>query len=106
MGRRVCPSCGKNYNVAEINTPDGYVMKPLLPKKDNMYCDECPKVKLVVRDDDKESIIKERLEIYKKQTEPILEFYKKNKDTKMIDFEAKKGVQDYPEVKKIVSQEL
>jgi adenylate kinase len=24
MGRRVCPSCQKNYNVADINTPDGY----------------------------------------------------------------------------------
>jgi adenylate kinase len=33
MGRRVCPSCQKNYNVADINTADGYKMKPLLPKK-------------------------------------------------------------------------
>lgn len=65
MGRRVCPSCGKNYNVAEINTSDGYHMKPLLPKKDIHKCDNCVDVKLVVRDDDKENIIRERLELYK-----------------------------------------
>lgn len=61
MGRRVCPSCGKNYNTANINTPDGYVMKPLLPKKDQHKCDDCHDVKLIVRDDDKEKIIFERL---------------------------------------------
>ena len=61
MGRRVCPNCNKNYNVADINTPDGYVMSPLLPKKDVSKCDDCGNVKLVVRDDDKESIIRDRL---------------------------------------------
>jgi adenylate kinase len=76
-------------------------MKPLLPKKKVDECDNCPGVKLVVRDDDKESIIRDRLEVYKKQTEPILDFYKlecKN-ETKVIDFEAKKGVNDYPAIK-------
>jgi adenylate kinase len=61
MGRRVCPSCNKNYNVASIKTDDGYLMHPLLPKKDPHHCDKCPDVKLVVRDDDKETIIRERL---------------------------------------------
>lgn len=67
MSRRVCPSCGKNYNIADINR-DGYVMKPLLPKKDPAKCDNCVDVKLVVRDDDKESIIKDRMEVYRKET--------------------------------------
>ena len=59
MGRRVCPNCGRNYNVTEIDR-DGYYMKPLLPKGDPTICDDCPGVKLVVRDDDKENIILER----------------------------------------------
>ena len=67
MGRRVCPSCNIGYNIVNIDTPDGYKMKPLLPKIDIHKCDKC-NVKLVVRDDDKESIIKERLSIYKEKT--------------------------------------
>lgn len=55
---------------------DGYFMKALLPKKDPKKCDDCEVVSLVVRDDDKESIIMERMEIYREKTEPILDFYK------------------------------
>ena len=59
MGRRVCPNCNRNYNVTSIDR-DGYFMKPLLPKGDPKICDDCPGVHLVVRDDDKENIIRER----------------------------------------------
>ncbi len=102
MGRRVCPSCGTNYNVADIDR-DGYKMGPLLPKKDPHCCDNCRGVKLVVRDDDKENIIMERLEIYKKKTEPILDFYRGKNGTVVLDFEAKKGVDDFPELKQILA---
>lgn len=105
MGRRMCPSCGKNYNVADIHTDDGYSMNPLLPKIDPHKCD-VDGVKLIIRDDDKESIIKDRLELYKSKTQPILDYYKKSNKTKVVDFEAKKGVDDYPEIKKIVQREL
>lgn len=104
MSRRVCPSCNKNYNIADINR-DGYVMKPLLPKKDHCKCDAC-NVNLVIRDDDKESIIKDRMEVYRKQTEPILDFYKGIPETKVVDFEAKRGVDDYPTVKQIIKDAL
>ena len=108
MGRRVCPSCNRNYNIAEINTDDGYHMKPLLPKKKADECDDCSEVKLVVRDDDKESIIRDRLSVYKEKTEPILEYYRQHAkgETRVIDFEAKKGVNDYPAIKAILKENL
>ena len=59
MGRRVCPNCNRNYNVASIDR-DGYFMKPLLPEGDPKICDDCPGVHLVVRDDDKEKTIRKR----------------------------------------------
>mmetsp|Transcript_38864 Transcript_38864/g.28149 ORF Transcript_38864/g.28149 Transcript_38864/m.28149 type:complete len:210 (+) Transcript_38864:172-801(+) len=100
MGRRVCPSCGTNYNVADINR-DGYVMPPLAPKEDGI-CDHCPGVQLIIRDDDKETIIKERMEIYRSKTEPIIDFFKERDENKVVDFEAKLGKDDYPKLRKLL----
>ena len=105
MGRRVCPNCNRNYNVTSIDR-DGYFMKPLLPKGDPKICDDCPGVHLVVRDDDKEKIIRKRQEIYKNKTEPILDFYRENTNTIMIDFEAKRGIDDFPKMKEILDDAL
>ena len=103
MGRRVCPKCNRNYNVASIDR-DGYKMKPLLPKGRPTHCDDCPDVHLVIRDDDKENIIRERLQIYKDKTEPILDFYRIETKIKVIDFEAKRGVDDFPELKDMLAE--
>ena len=62
MGRRVCPCCHKNYNIASIDR-DGYFMAPLMPKHSPDHCSDCTdgkSTKLVIRDDDKESVIMER----------------------------------------------
>ena len=62
-GRRVCPLCGTLYNT---------VSQP--PKVDGL-CDR-DGTRLVIRDDDSEDVIRERLEAYEKQTRPVLEFFK------------------------------
>jgi adenylate kinase len=62
-GRRVCPSCGTLYNTVSQ------------PPKVAGLCDRDGS-KLVIRDDDRESVIRERLEAYEKQTRPVLEFFK------------------------------
>lgn len=62
-GRRLCKKCHINYNI--ITEP-----KPENPE----VCDKCGE-KLIQRNDDYEDAVKERLETYHKETEPILNFY-------------------------------
>ena len=50
-------------------------MKSKPPKVDGI-CDICGG-ELYQRDDDKEAAIKNRIAVYKKQTEPVLDYYKK-----------------------------
>lgn len=64
-GRRVCPSCGGSFNIDS---------KP--PKQEGI-CDFCG-AKLVQRKDDNPDTIKERLDVYEKQTKPLAEYYKKS----------------------------
>ncbi len=60
--RRVCSVCGASYHLK---------YKP--PKVRNV-CDQCGG-DLYQRDDDSLETVKERLEVYKKQTEPLIDFY-------------------------------
>ncbi len=61
-GRRVCSDCGANYHV-KYNPPAV-----------RNVCDQCGG-DLYQRDDDSLETVKERLEVYKKQTEPLVKFY-------------------------------
>ena len=63
-GRRVCSQCGKNFHLTNFK-----------PKVDGL-CDVCGG-KLFQRPDDKEETIEKRLEVYERQTAPLIEYYKK-----------------------------
>jgi adenylate kinase len=71
-GRRVCGDCGANYHIK---------FKP--PKVRNV-CDQCGG-DLYQRDDDSLETVKERLEVYKEQTEPLIKFYQKKNVLRPID---------------------
>lgn len=91
ISRRVCDGCGKGYNIANIM--DGEIeMPPLLPKKDGI-CDECGG-KLIQRADDTEAIVRDRLQIYKDETMPLMKYYENKKI--LTSFEVKKGMGDVP----------
>jgi len=62
--RLICKKCGTIYNKLTLK-----------PKKDNI-CDECGG-ELYQREDDKPEVIQERLNVYRKKTEPLIEYYKK-----------------------------
>jgi adenylate kinase len=61
-GRRQCPRCGTLYNMATR------------PPREDTLCDN-DGTALVVRDDDSEPVIRERLDAYERQTRPVLEYY-------------------------------
>lgn len=63
-GRRVCAKCGANYHVRNIP-----------PKKEGI-CDKCGE-KLTQRKDDEPATIQHRLEMYEKETKPLIDYYAK-----------------------------
>ena len=73
-GRFSCSKCGKIYNKF-FN----------LPSTKN---DCCSKKSLIKRDDDNVDVAIKRFETYKKQTEPVLDFYKKKKLLKEVNGES------------------
>ncbi|MGV8905679.1 MAG: adenylate kinase [Acetobacterium sp.] len=63
-GRRVCPKCGESYNVKYH------------PSNFGNKCQICGS-DLVQRADDKKEVVLERLVVYHKMTEPIIDYYSK-----------------------------
>jgi adenylate kinase len=102
LGRRVCKSCGKNYNICSIKEGE-YDMEPLLPKIDPTKCDDCHS-DLFQRDDDTEKIIRDRLSLYKQFTKPLEDYYQKKNLVRV--FEPKKGIKDYLKLLELVKSNL
>jgi adenylate kinase len=65
-GRLVCSACGANFHVTNM------------PPKVAGVCDNC-KGSLYQRNDDKEETIKKRLEVYKKEVTPLINYYEAQK---------------------------
>ena len=71
-GRRACLACGATYHITHV------------PPKQEGICDRCGK-ELVLRDDDKPETVKNRLEIYHEQTQPLIDFYTEKGVLKTVD---------------------
>jgi adenylate kinase len=80
-GRRVCPKCGTLYNA---------VSRP--PKVEGI-CD-LDGTALVIREDDREEVVRQRLEQYERQTQPLMEFFRATSD-RVLEVDASR---DKPEV--------
>ena len=70
--RRVCKACGANFNILT------------LPPKVEGVCDKC-EGELFQRDDDKQESILHRMDVYREQTEPLINFYKEKGDITDLD---------------------
>jgi adenylate kinase len=73
-GRRSCPTCGRIYNV--------YSQPPCVAD----LCD-FDETKLVIRRDDSEEVISERLRAYERQTLPLTDYYRAKGNLHVVDGE-------------------
>jgi len=78
-GRRVCRKCGYNFH-AVFNKP----------KKEGV-CDYCGG-EVYIRDDDKSEAVQKRLEVYRAQTAPLIDYYRKK--GLLLDIDAKPMVDE------------
>lgn len=94
LGRRVCSKCGTSYNLANVIDVDrGYNMPAMLPLKGCLNT-------LEKRADDTLEVIQRRLEIYEKETGPLIEWYEER--GLLVHFKVKNGMKDLPSlIKKI-----
>lgn len=71
-GRRACLACGATYHIEHI------------PPKAEGICDKCGQ-ELVLREDDKPETVKNRLQVYHAQTQPLIDFYSERNVLRSVD---------------------
>jgi adenylate kinase len=76
-GRRVCPKCGTLYNSTSR------------PPRVSGICDLHGET-LMIREDDREEVVRERLEAYEKQTRPLIDFFR-SAGHRLIEVDASQG---------------
>ena len=82
-GRRVHPESGRSYHI--IYNP---------PEKEGL--DDVTGEALIQREDDAPEVIKKRLDVYYRETEPLLDFYR-NKNLKFIEIDASRPLDEVTE---------
>ena len=88
VGRRSCPKCNGSFHVNFIGNTD--------------ICPDCG-AKLVTRKDDNSETVKERLDVYAKQTSPLIEYYEKQ--GKLLSVDGDKSITEvFDEIVKVLSK--
>lgn len=72
VGRRICKACGATYHIS------------FNPSSRGEICDSCGG-SLYQRDDDNEETVTRRIEVYLKETLPLIEYYQKRNKLAVID---------------------
>ena len=65
-GRLECPICKRAYNRSDAGSRDG------------RHCDDHPEAMLEQREDDTAETVKKRLEVYRSQTAPLIDYYRRD----------------------------
>ena len=64
--RRECPACKRAFNLVSS------------PPRDGRHCDDHPDTELIRRVDDDEETIRKRLDVYREQTAPLIDHYRRS----------------------------
>lgn len=80
--RRMCPKDNSTYNLKSN------------PPKEVGKCDLCGSP-LIMRDDDMPDVIRHRLQVYRQQTEPLIEFYREQ--DMLIEIDATRSIHEIEE---------
>ncbi len=71
-GRRICDKCGEPFHVL------------FMPPKEAGVCDRCSGA-LIQRSDDKEDVVKRRLQVFGEQNTQLLNYYGREKKLRELD---------------------
>lgn len=82
-GRRICRECGASYH------------QKFNPPQVRNVCDQCGG-ELYQREDDSDQTVRQRISVYKEQTEPLIDYYEKNGKLRKVD--------GYQEIKDVFNQ--
>lgn len=76
VARRICKDCGEIYNILNLDRTieDVRYVVPSMSPQIEKKCDKCGGG-LIQRIDDNPQVIKTRLEIYREQSKPIIQYY-------------------------------
>ena len=88
-GRSTCPVCGEIYN------------KYFKPSKVAGFCDLHPDAPLLQREDDQEDKVRARLEVYDRETTPLIEYYEKSRRLERVDG-TKETEEVYRQIEKLI----
>ena len=92
-GRRIHLNSGRTYHV-DFNPP-------LIEGLDDETGEE-----LIIRKDDEPETVRDRLKVYWKQTQPLIEYYLGNKENSKLDYFSVEGTLSVEEIKKNIKEFL
>lgn len=90
LGRRLCPDCGKNYNVNGVDQ-DGWHLPPSLPTSPTCSPYVC---NWQTRSDDQPGVVHSRLEMYHQHADPIVEYFERR--DRILKIKPYRGFDDVP----------
>ena len=103
LGRRTCSICNRSININRVDTL-GFNLPPMVPEAGACEVNCSPEEDWSKREDDTTDTIKLRMEIYHKETTPVLQYWKER--GQLLSYVPYNGVKDIDALKSLVDDRL